>query len=359
MQMRLASMMIAFGLVGCGTSATAQRTTTTATTMTAPAGPSAAAAGQLVTTLTSTPGPAGRVLRTRIEGHAVELAGLPLVLVRPLAMSGLADLDVDLTTPIVHGARDWAHASGHATLRCKDCRFGEDGAKLGGLAIDAVVIASLDATIELAAGVARLSQWRLTTADGALALELELALGANLDDSILAGCVSFGDHAGDMRIAGTLDEPRYFPQACDGSPAKEPPRPPTDTPAADVDDELVNAIETGIHRIDDVTYTVRRSLLEKLLANPMAFAKGARFVPATKDGKPSGFTLYAIRPGSVYARLGLLNGDTLTALDGESITDAERALAVYTQLRAKPAGSTLRIGITRRSTALTLTYRLD
>ena len=62
-------------------------------------------------------------------------------------------------------------------------------------------------------------------------------------------------------------------------------------------------------------------------------AKGARVVPAVKNGKPDGFKLYAIRPSSVYAKLGLQNGDTLQSINGFELTSADKALEVYTKLR--------------------------
>jgi general secretion pathway protein C len=52
-----------------------------------------------------------------------------------------------------------------------------------------------------------------------------------------------------------------------------------------------------------------------------------------KDGKPEGFKLYAIRPGSLFDRLGMLNGDTMTSINGFALTSADKALEVYTKLR--------------------------
>ena len=46
-----------------------------------------------------------------------------------------------------------------------------------------------------------------------------------------------------------------------------------------------------------------------------------------------GFKLYAIRPSSVYAKIGLTNGDTLSAINGLELTTADKALEVYTKLR--------------------------
>ena len=68
-------------------------------------------------------------------------------------------------------------------------------------------------------------------------------------------------------------------------------------------------------------------------------------MPAVKNGKPDGFKLYAIRPSSVYAKLGLTNGDTLQAINGFELTTADKALEVYTKLRE---ATSLEVEVTRR-----------
>ena len=110
-------------------------------------------------------------------------------------------------------------------------------------------------------------------------------------------------------------------------------------------DELQASIDNGIKKIDDNNYEIDKSLVDKVLANPMAVAKGARVVPAVKNGKPDGFKLYAIRPSSVYAKLGLTNGDTLQSINGFELTSADKALEVYTKLRE---ATSLEVEITRR-----------
>ncbi len=120
-------------------------------------------------------------------------------------------------------------------------------------------------------------------------------------------------------------------------------------------DELESAIDHGIKKIDDNNYEIDKSLVDKVLANPMAVAKGARVVPAVKNGKPDGFKLYAIRPSSVYAKLGLTNGDTLESINGFELTSADKALEVYTKLRE---ATSLQVGITRRGKDMTINYQI-
>jgi general secretion pathway protein C len=130
-----------------------------------------------------------------------------------------------------------------------------------------------------------------------------------------------------------------------------------DTPAAGEGsgDDMQAMIDGGIKKIDDNHYEISKDLVDKVLLNPMGFTKGARVVPAMANGKPNGFKLYSIRPGSVYAKLGLENGDTLSSINGMDLTTAEKALEVYTKLRD---ATTLEVGLTRRNKPDTITYSI-
>jgi hypothetical protein len=130
------------------------------------------------------------------------------------------------------------------------------------------------------------------------------------------------------------------------------PKPPEVDPE---DDSLALAVAGGIKVIDDTHYEIRQSLVEKVLLNPMAVAKGARVVPSMKNGKPDGFKLYAIRPSSVFARLGFANGDTLTAVNKHRLDSADDALEVYTQLRDTKR---IEVELVRRGKPLTLVFTI-
>ena len=131
-----------------------------------------------------------------------------------------------------------------------------------------------------------------------------------------------------------------------GRPAVDAVPPPVPEPGL-TDAEL----DAGIKKSGPNQVTVKRALLDKFLANPMAIAKGARVIPAMKDGKPVGFKLYAIRKGSVFERLGFANGDALLAINGMELTSADKALEVYTKVRDAKA---LTIDIERRGKPLAL-----
>jgi general secretion pathway protein C len=120
-------------------------------------------------------------------------------------------------------------------------------------------------------------------------------------------------------------------------------------------DELLAAVDEGVKKIDDTTYEIERSVVDKVLANPTAVGRSARIVPSIKNGKPNGFKLYAIRPSSVYSKIGLMNGDTIHAVNGFDLTTPDKALEVYTKVRE---ANNLSVTATRRGKPITLNYTI-
>jgi general secretion pathway protein C len=121
------------------------------------------------------------------------------------------------------------------------------------------------------------------------------------------------------------------------------------------DDALAADLDKGVRKISETQYELNRDLVNKVLADTNALARAARIVPSVVDGKPNGFKLYAIRPNSVYARIGLQNGDTVRAINGFEMTSPDKALEVYTKLRS---ASHLSVSINRRGQDTTLDYNV-
>ncbi len=114
-------------------------------------------------------------------------------------------------------------------------------------------------------------------------------------------------------------------------------------------------IAKGISKVGEGKYEIRRQALNKVLGNTTLLARSARIVPSMKNGKPNGFKLYAIRPGSLYSLLGMFNGDTISAINGHPITTPDKALEVYTKLRS---ASHLSIAFARRGKPLSHEYTI-
>jgi hypothetical protein len=138
------------------------------------------------------------------------------------------------------------------------------------------------------------------------------------------------------------------PRPCSSAPAA-PPRTVDATPPPSSDVDAVLA--AGIKKLDATHVQISAKVIDAILANPMEIGKGARMVPSVKNGKPDGFKLYAIRPSSFYARIGLMNGDTVQTINGFELTSADKALEIYSKIRE---ATTFELGLERRGKPVNL-----
>jgi hypothetical protein len=132
---------------------------------------------------------------------------------------------------------------------------------------------------------------------------------------------------------------------CSSAPAAPPKT--VDAPPP-VDDALLAG---GIKKLDDTHYQVSAKLVHAVLGNPVVLQTAGRAVPAMKDGAFVGLKLYAIRPNSLFARLGLLNGDRLHSINGFELTSAEKVLEIYAKARE---ATMFELGIERRGKPVNL-----
>ena len=85
--------------------------------------------------------------------------------------------------------------------------------------------------------------------------------------------------------------------------------------------------------LDENHYVIPREDLEKQLSNLNSIATQARIVPSFKNGVANGFKLFSIRPGSIYEKIGVKNGDVIRKLNGYEINSPDKALEVYAKLK--------------------------
>ena len=327
----------------------------------------ASAAGVAVVARGAPPEPRARPAPAAAAAERVDVAALPFA--KLLGLSGHVEVA--------------ATATGELALSCTDCRIDYDprgrGVRVGPIAIDrsgsagprsagdgrrGVSIDRLDARVAIANGRVSITSWRLASRDVRLEVALDVQVAPHLDDSAVTGCVAFAPTAAlrardprlasmlqtsgatlgadglyQIRLAGTLGDVKKLGQVCDGS--------------APVTDDLDAAIARGVAKVGPGHYEIRRALVDRVLADPMAVARTARLVPAVSDGRPQGFKVYAIRAGSLLAALGLQNGDTLVSINGYDLMSPDKALEAYSAVRDS---STVELAFVRHGTAMTLDY---
>lgn len=83
----------------------------------------------------------------------------------------------------------------------------------------------------------------------------------------------------------------------------------------------------------NINVTVPAPEVEAAFTNFSTLLNQARVVPYMVEGKPAGFQIRKIVPGSVFDRLGLNNMDVIKSVNGQSVTDADQALRLFTAFR--------------------------
>lgn len=112
----------------------------------------------------------------------------------------------------------------------------------------------------------------------------------------------------------------------------------------------------GIVKTGDNQFGVPRSTVDNALNNLSELATQARVVPAFEGGKPVGFKLFSIKPGSLYSKIGLQNGDVISRINGYEMSSPEKGLEVYQKLKDS---SNVTVDIKRRGKAMTLDYTIQ
>src|SRR5207245_7551480 len=88
-----------------------------------------------------------------------------------------------------------------------------------------------------------------------------------------------------------------------------------------------------IRKTADDKFVIDRREMEKTVANLNEVFTQARAVPYFEDGKTVGFRVFAIKPGSVFEKIGLQNGDIINRVNGVELTDPTKAITLFTELQ--------------------------
>ena len=96
--------------------------------------------------------------------------------------------------------------------------------------------------------------------------------------------------------------------------------------------------------------TIRRALIENAAENVNKIMTQAKIRPHAE-----GLNISRIRPGSIFRKLGLRNGDIITGVDGRRIESVDDALSLYQNLRS---ASRVTLELKRRGRARVINYTI-
>jgi len=163
-----------------------------------------------------------------------------------------------------------------------------------------------------------------------------------------------GDRVGGGRIAA-IDWDRVTLEHAGRTAALElqPPNPAARAPAP-VPTTVVAGGER-IRRTSENAFVVDRRELAGAVDNMSGLLTELRAVSEVRDGRPAGFRLFRIREGSLFARLGLRDGDVVQRVNGSAIDQPTALLGFLERLHTQPR---VALDIVRADTPRTLVYDL-
>jgi len=109
-----------------------------------------------------------------------------------------------------------------------------------------------------------------------------------------------------------------------------------------------------VKKIDDHTFEVDRALVKEMVTGAVK-PGNMRIQPISDEDGLKGLKLFGVKSTAIASKVGLQNGDMLTAINNTKITGAQSLLDVYTRIDTT---TTLELDGTRGDKPLALTLRL-
>ncbi len=100
-------------------------------------------------------------------------------------------------------------------------------------------------------------------------------------------------------------------------------------------------------------FVIDQRALNHALDNPAQAMTDARLLPSQKDGKVEGFRASEVKPGGLFAMIGIRNGDVLVRLNDFPVDSPDKALQSFIALKGQ---SRLKLDIVRDGQPQTLNY---
>lgn len=115
-------------------------------------------------------------------------------------------------------------------------------------------------------------------------------------------------------------------------------------------------IDAGIEKVNDTTFNIRRTLLNKVLDSAGRLIGIAAVSPKMENGQSVGMQIRGIRSGTLLEKLGIKNQDVLESVNGEPLSSTDAALGAYTTLRTSEK---FVIAVNRGGESMQITYNLN
>lgn len=101
---------------------------------------------------------------------------------------------------------------------------------------------------------------------------------------------------------------------------------------------------------------LERSQMDDAVQNVNQLLQQVRILPHFQDGKPDGLSFTNIKANSIFAKMGLRNGDVILGVDDQQIKTVDDALDLYQRLKSSDH---VRLQINRQGRHKTIEYDIE
>ena len=98
-----------------------------------------------------------------------------------------------------------------------------------------------------------------------------------------------------------------------------------------------NSSKIELKKLGPGKFEVSRAEVQQTMENPAQFFSQMRALPHFVNGKTDGFSISQVAPGSVFQQLGLQDGDLLTSIDGQPVTNPMQAMSLIQAVKTASA----------------------
>jgi type II secretion system protein C len=117
----------------------------------------------------------------------------------------------------------------------------------------------------------------------------------------------------------------------------------------------IGGANTGVSQVAPNRYLVDRAKVNDDMQDMAKLFTQVRAVPNIQNGSSNGFALSEIQPGSLFEAMGLHDGDVVTSIGGQSLSDPRKAIAVLQSLQTLSDRS-INLSLMRNGTPVNLLY---
>ena len=118
----------------------------------------------------------------------------------------------------------------------------------------------------------------------------------------------------------------------------------------------LHRIDPGKESASPITFMMYKSMAKDTMIHRDKSITTARIVPNFINGVLSGYRIYSIKPGSIWEKMEIKNGDIIQFIDGKPLTNPEASLTAF---RALGDGKQHVIFVVRRREQISILYKSE